>query len=52
MALTDPTPFDLGAGVAVERSLATTGRCLCGRRPTLRQRLGEVIYRVSRRLTP
>lgn len=32
-------------GVAVERCLATTGRCVCGRRPSLLSRLRELLRR-------
>lgn len=41
---------NLAAGIAIERSIHLTGRCLCGRRPRLRERARRwVIEHLTRR---
>lgn len=34
-------------GIAVERAIHDTGRCVCGRRPTIRDRIRKVLFRLS-----
>lgn len=33
-------------GIAVERAIHDTGRCVCGRRPTVRDRIRQVLFRL------